>query len=171
MVLFQKRNVSAATCHDLLKLTSKSFLARLNDERVEINTRMFTPMPKAGKLHFDFATSERVPDDAVIMTDARFLKVLSNMCLIESPEDMSALSRLAVMKKEAKRTLGGTGITVFEATMDHAMQTALDVSQFYNDLINRDVTYAEAVKNEEIKVSFNSSTNSPWGSRPSSKVK
>jgi hypothetical protein len=140
------------------------------DERVEISTKMFTPMPRAGKLHFDFASTERVPDDAVLLPDAKFLKVLTNLCLIDGPEDVSAMARLTIMKKEAKKTLGGTGITVYEATIDNAMQTALDLTAFYDELIDRDVLYNEASKAEEVKVSLNRDPSSRGSSRPVSKA-
>ena len=93
---------------------------------------------------------------------------MTNLALIESPDDMPALSRLAVMKKEAKKTIRGNGVTVYETSMDHAMQIGLDVTQFYEELINRDVSYSSSMKAEEIKVALKSGNSSPFGSRPQS---
>lgn len=117
-------------------------------------------------MHFDFSSTERPPDDAVILTDSKFLKILTNLAFIESPTEMQPLSRMATMKKEAKKTLGGTGLTIYETSLEQAMQLALDMTQFYDELINRDVFYMQAVKAEEIKISLNSENASPWGSRP-----
>ena len=96
------------------------------------------------------------------MTDSKFLKIMVNLALIEDAEDLHALSRMAMMKKEARKALAGTGTTVYEIPLEEAMLIGLRMSEFYDELLNRDVLFRNAGKNEEIHVNL--------GSRPQSRA-
>jgi hypothetical protein len=113
-------------------------------------------MPRSGKLHFDFSWASRPSLDEVVITDSKFLKIMVNLALIEDAEDLHALSRMAMMKKEAKKALSGTGATVYEIPLEEAMQIGLKMSEFYDELLNRDVLFRNAGKNEEIHVTLSS---------------
>ena len=134
-----------------------------NDENVSISTQLFTPMPRKGKLHFDFSWAKRPALDEVVMTDAKFLKTMVNLALVSDADDINAINRLNLMKKEAKKALPGIGTTVYETPLEEAMRTALRMSEFYDDLLNRDVLYIEATKEEEMSILFN-------GSAPQSRI-
>lgn len=74
-----------------------------NHERTEITPEAFTPMPKSGVVEFDFCSSAPAASGEASITNARFCRVLSNLCLLQSPpEEKEAVRKLDMWAREVR---------------------------------------------------------------------
>ena len=157
-----------------------------NNERIDINSETFTPIPKKGIIQFDFSGSIRPEGTALVPSDERVINVLKNLNLIiTDDQEEEAMSKLKIWKAAAL----DVGFSLFDCDAEKAREVGDYKDLFYDNISERFNAYEEAYKKEEIIVkpppvrresisinvsgkcsAINSPTNSPMMSAESSPV-
>lgn len=125
----------------------------LNDEKRDINSETFTPIPMKGIIHFDFSGSLRPDGVPLILSDDRVVNVLRHLNLIITDDDADdALNKLKSWKYALIEGEKDAGFSQFNCDIDKAKAVGNYMDEFYDNLHNRLKAYEEAYKKEEIIV-------------------
>lgn len=79
-----------------------------NGKPVVVTTDFASPMPKSGRLEFDFVSEQRVGKDDFILNDVRLTNMLVRVFQILPDERDYVLNKLRRIKELCDKTLGGT---------------------------------------------------------------
>jgi hypothetical protein len=112
-----------------------------NGKPFAITSSFVQTMPVAGKLEFDFVSSEKPPKDAIAINDRRFLKILLKHSLLEGKHLGVALFKLEEWKAYGSAALSGRGDAPttdrYQCSKDRAESMGLHRDEFYNHLEER----------------------------------
>ncbi len=109
----------------------------LNSKPIIIDAEFATPLPRAGRVEFDFIGTVRPPKDAIVANDQRVLKILLSHYLLEEnevPENWLLLKKQKVM---AERSLDCDGHTMYKCPVQKAQKISYHMSEFYTNLSQR----------------------------------
>jgi hypothetical protein len=129
-----------------------------NGSIIKITADLFTPMPKTGKLQFDFSGSIRPKLGQHSITDRKMTKVLINLALVKIERKAEPLQKLNMIAVETEAVMCGKGTVYFECDKKRAEKIALASDNFYRNIPNRVHDMAVARKKEEIKFDISSSS-------------
>ena len=125
-----------------------------NGNAIKISPTLFNPMPKSGKLEFDFSGSFRPMPGQVAMSDSKLIKILINLALVNIEDKDDNLQRLQVMKSDMAEAMDGKGRMHFECNTKRANKIAMSSEKFMKNLLLRSSNFMESRKKEEIKHDF-----------------
>lgn len=83
-----------------------------NGRPIEVVSSNFRPLPKSGKISFDFSSTARphsLNDGTVIISDKRLIKILSNLFLLPMDAVPPAIAKLYHLEHELKNGLSNLG--------------------------------------------------------------
>ena len=109
----------------------------LNSKPITIDADFATPLPRAGRVEFDFIGTTRPPKDAIVANDQRVLKILLSHYLLEEndvPENWLLLKKQKIM---AERSLDCDGHTMYKCPVQKAQKISHYMSEFYTNLPQR----------------------------------
>ena len=109
----------------------------LNGEHFILTLAFANPLPRAGKLEFDFSVGSRPALDCMCINDSRFVQVLINCSLLLSDHREVALHRLTLHKSMSEIMLDCDGKTFYAATIDRAIEIASHQDKFLEHLKER----------------------------------
>jgi Ca2+-binding EF-hand superfamily protein len=125
-----------------------------NDEKIEITSARFTPMPESGILSFDFSGGNR-PSlmGELTITDKRLCKVLNNLCLLKSAEFTEAIHLLHSFKKRCNTRTDDKKLFMptYEFTAEKALEVGRCMDDFYANVPQREEINKQGMRKEEIK--------------------
>eukprot|EP00602_Paraphysomonas_sp_CaronLab_P004794 CAMPEP_0185021358 /NCGR_PEP_ID=MMETSP1103-20130426/4051_1 /TAXON_ID=36769 /ORGANISM="Paraphysomonas bandaiensis, Strain Caron Lab Isolate" /LENGTH=1351 /DNA_ID=CAMNT_0027552843 /DNA_START=296 /DNA_END=4348 /DNA_ORIENTATION=+ len=130
----------------------------LDGNPVVITIQMFTPMPKFGRLEFDFCNIARPSWGQQALSDVKCVKVLINLSLIYIDDKDEALRVLRNMRQETTKCIRDYRSTHFACTESKAQKIGIASRVFYESVPVRQSYLQEGLKKEEIKVDFTSNT-------------
>ena len=105
-----------------------------NGKPVDITMEFISPMPKSGRLEFDFVSERRCGPHDFVLSDVRVVNMLIHLFLLRPDERDLALQRFAKCKAQTDRTLNGDGKTVYEVPTAIAKEVGLLMEDFYDKL-------------------------------------
>lgn len=130
----------------------------INGKRFAVTAERFRPMPKSGRISFDFSMVGRphIDEDLLVMTDARVVKILHNQFLIQEHDMPASMKCLAQWRKDVKRanTARGTMLPKYEYDKEKGFGIGDHCRIFYEQLPNRIVLMSEGVERESVKVDY-----------------
>lgn len=129
----------------------------LNGNPIKLTPQLFTPMPRTGRLSFDFSGGFRSVEIPPTITDSKMIKIMLNSHIIEPVEIMQYESTLASWgsdKQLVKNANKGIGKTIFEISVPDALEIGEHVAKFYSNLPIRMANSLECARREEIKVNI-----------------
>ena len=129
-----------------------------NGEPMVITVEKFTPLPRMGKLEFDFSGALRPSFGQVHLSDNKLVRVLMNMTLVPMDGYDATLKQLRKFTKESTFTVKGDGNMIRTPTDVEATEIGMVMHTFYENLPSREEAVREAIKDEEIKVDFMNET-------------
>ena len=104
---------------------------------MEMTSEFASPMPKNGRIEFDFISEKRFKKDEIVLKDGRVVAILTQIYLLRSADKKKALKRLERSVVHSDRTVNGDGKTVFECSMKRAREIGEHMSHFYESLSSR----------------------------------
>lgn len=121
---------------------------------IEITPRLFTPMPHAGSLEFDFSGSTRPTGQELRMSDKRVCKVLSNLVLLPEENTVEATNKLTLWRKKAseKNREQTVFMPMYAFDPPKAKEAGMAMDAFYDQLLERQSMLRAGRKKEETKV-------------------
>jgi hypothetical protein len=130
----------------------------LNGKRFAIHPEKFRPMPKSGKLCFDYCMVARPPitDDLIILSDRRLVKILYNIFLVSEEDMPKYLKMLEMWRKDLKNNAKGKGgmKLKYEYSKEKGLGLGHAVTDFYENLEMRMKLYSEGFSRENVKVDY-----------------
>ena len=115
---------------------------------MEVTSEFASPMPKNGKIEFDYVSEKRYKKDEIVLKDGRVVAILIQIYLLRIADKKKALKRLQRSAVHTDRTVNGDGKTVFECSMKRAREIGEHMSRFYENLTSRQ-SQLEALKGLE----------------------
>lgn len=125
----------------------------LNSKPVTIDAEFATPLPRAGRVEFDFIGTTRPPKDALVANDQRVLKILLSHYLLEENEVPGNWLTLKKQKAMAERSLDCDGHTMYKCPVQKAQKISFHMSEFYTNLPQRMRQYDTMAARENNKKS------------------
>eukprot|EP01038_Epipyxis_sp_PR26KG_P005859 gene5859-8083_t len=125
-----------------------------NGKPVVVNAEFASPMPKSGKLEFDFVSERRWNQDSLALTDSKVLNLLAKSFLIRSNEKMGLAELLHKSRRMTNKTLKGDATTVYECPMARARDIGIAQARFYDNLTLRHDQFEKNKHFESIKTSL-----------------
>ena len=130
----------------------------LNNKRFAIQPDKFRPMPKSGKLHFDYSNVARAPisEDLIIISDKRLVKILQNIFLVKEEEVPMYLKKLGMWRRHLMMASTGRGhmLPQYEYTKEKGIAIGKACDDFYTNLDNRSKLYSLGFKRENITADY-----------------
>ena len=120
----------------------------LDGEPVVLSPAFAQPIPRFGKLQFDFSGAGRPTRDALVVSDIRVVKLLMNNCLLHPNDCPVALYKLSVLGAAAEKTLGCEGRNYYEVQMERARLIGEHVESFYENLHLRSRHFEQTIDRE-----------------------
>eukprot|EP01038_Epipyxis_sp_PR26KG_P005119 gene5119-7131_t len=120
-----------------------------NGQPITINAAFCTPIPRSGKLEFDFSGGGRPTRDVLPCSDIRIVKILVSHFLMQPSECAVALYRLNQYANVAYNTLVCNGTTYYEVPMDRARMIGEHMDAFYSNLNLRSRQFDESIDKEQ----------------------
>lgn len=108
-----------------------------NGKPVVVDANFATPLPRSGKLEFDFSGTVRPSKDDLIATDIRVIKCLLNHYLIEENETLATSKYLKKMANATLKTLDCDGMTLNKCELSKALKISEHMNVFYENLYQR----------------------------------
>jgi len=142
-----------------------------NKQSIYITTERFIPLPKSGKLEFDFCTVDRPdyentdPDDLLPIKDSKFVAVLSSFELITEEETEECEEKLLYWKNQLLKTLKCDGWNFYVHDKPKSIVIGETIDVFYNSLEERLEAFQNAETREEIKVFYGGAESQAWERR------
>jgi Ran GTPase-activating protein (RanGAP) involved in mRNA processing and transport len=125
-----------------------------NSTAIVLTPKEFTPIPKSGRLSFDFSTCGFRPEGIpTVISDAKVLRLVVAAELAEPGERLLYSSMLDGLLPDApllREANAGTGRTVFECSTADAIETAEHCQNFANNLVTRINVIMECSRREEL---------------------
>lgn len=129
-----------------------------NNSPITLTPKDFTPIPKSGKLSFDFSTCGYRPEGIpTIISDQKIIKLLITAELIEPIEKLIYSTQLEKMKPDKKMLQDanrGIGMTLHEFSTEEAIEIAEHCQNFTNNICNRVTIILECSRREELPAEF-----------------
>ncbi|RYH21040.1 hypothetical protein EON65_21675 [archaeon] len=126
----------------------------LNKKPIVITIQFASPLPKAGRVEFDFVSLNRATSDSFVLNDLRFTNLLVKSYLLRISDRYKALSILKKTKHQCEKCIYGDGKTMYETPKDRALEIGLHMSAFYEHLPDRFDEYERYRAREGVKVSW-----------------
>lgn len=122
-----------------------------------VDSKFASPLPSSGTLSFDFSGGSRPDPDDMLTSDARVVKTLSSLFLLSESHLAGAMIKLGRYKRHSERCLSGGGHTLYECSWDRAIAIGDAKRVFYEEKLNREEQYIEAIQvNEEVQFAYDS---------------
>jgi hypothetical protein len=129
-----------------------------NGTAIVLSPKDFAPIPKSGKLSFDFSTSGFRPEGIpTVISDSKIIKLLLASELAEPVEKMiftTQLEQLLPSSALLQDANLGVGKTIYEFTTADAIETAEHCQNFSNNLVTRINDILECSRREELPEEF-----------------
>lgn len=125
-----------------------------NKRPLVINTDFASPLPKHGRLEFDFCAQKRYKADNFALSDVRFTNLLVKTFQLDASERLKALETLNRTRIACDRTLKGDGRTIYETPKDRAMEIGAFVATFVEKLAERTEQIDRCRARESVKVTW-----------------
>eukprot|EP01032_Pedospumella_encystans_P009853 gene9853-11567_t len=125
-----------------------------NGRPVSVTTDFASPMPRSGRLEFDFVSEQRVGKDDFILNDVRFTNMLVRVFQVRSEERDFVLTKLQKTRERCDRTLLGDSRTVYEVPKQRAAEIGEHMHIFYENLAKRQEQIDRYRQREGIKVNM-----------------
>lgn len=130
----------------------------LGNKRFAITPERFRPMPKTGRISFDFSSIARpvVNEDLLVMTDNRIVKILHNQFLIHEKDMGAAMKRMASWRRDLKRanTAKGNMLPRYEYDKEKGWGIGDACREFYENLESRADCMVLGAERENVKVDY-----------------
>ena len=121
-----------------------------NGNPAHIDANFFTPMPKTGKISFDFSGEDKPQLHATVMKDSRCISIILNINLVDRQFKDIICSDLAKMKNVSRENVGGDGKFVPICDKNRAEDIQFCMHKFYNRLSKRAAQHAQSVMLENL---------------------
>lgn len=123
-------------------------------EPVVMTPALVTPMPRSGKVSFDFSSAsfQQAKFDDLVLSDNRVTKMLISVHLLREEDRGAALERLDRHKKHSDACLRGDGKTLWECSTEKAAAVGQYRHEFYSRLRERTEETELYRENEEIHI-------------------
>lgn len=125
-----------------------------NKKSVIINTDFASPLPKHGKLEFDFCAQKRYKADNFALSDVRFTNLLVKTFQLDASERLKALEALNRTRIACDKTLKGDGRTIYETPKDRALEIGQHCATFMEKLSERTEQIERFRQRESVKVTW-----------------
>ena len=126
----------------------------LNGAQVKLTPSLLSPVPRTGKVEFDFSGSIRPLFNQVTMTDTKLTKILINLALIHVSKQKDIMKGLQDMTTDMAAVMHGKGTVYFDCTRERAEQMALASDKFLKNIPHRGTDIIDHRRREEIKHDF-----------------
>ncbi|CAM9213873.1 unnamed protein product, partial [Ectocarpus fasciculatus] len=137
-----------------------------NGNPLKLTPQLFTPMPRTGRLSFDFSGGFRSVEIPPTITDSKMMKILLNSHVIDPMEKMQyehCLASWGSDKPLVKNSNSGLGKTIFEISIPDALEIGEWCHKFYTNVPKRMSITIECARREEIKVNIREGEGTPRG--------
>lgn len=124
----------------------------LNRRPVTVTTDFASPLPRAGRLEFDFVSQKRYSSDSFIINDVRFTNLLMKTFQLHKSDRTKVLKLLSHTKKQCGKTIHGNARRIYEVPKEKAMEIGLAVEAFYLRLPERLESIEKFRSRENVKV-------------------
>lgn len=125
-----------------------------NKKPISISISYASPLPKSGKLEFDFISYQRMESDAFFLNDIRFTNLLVKSFFLPSADRFKALNILKQSKHQCNRCANGDGKTMYEVPKDRALEIGLIQTEFYANLVHRTEEMETYKMKENVKAAW-----------------
>lgn len=125
-----------------------------NKKPVVITITFASPLPKTGRVEFDFVSLQRVQADNYVLNDIRFTNLLVKSYLLRSSERSRAITLLKKVRHQCEHTLMGNGKTMYETPRQIALEIGPHLADLYNHLPDRIEELETYKAKESLKVSW-----------------
>lgn len=124
----------------------------LNRKVVILNSEFASPLPRTGKLEFDFVSQKRYQPDQFVLNDVRFTNLLVKTFQLHHTERLTALKSLTKVRKLCDKTLTGDGVTIYETPKEKALEIGYQMFLFHDHLHERYEQLDKFREKESVKV-------------------
>ena len=125
--------------------------AHLDNVPIKISPSLFSPIPKVGILEFDFIGTIRPPIGQITISDAKFVKMLINLALIDAIQANDFIDKLKSITSRTDAALEGFSKPYLSCSRARAEKIALASDLFMKNLPQRGEDILAAQKKEELK--------------------
>ena len=129
-----------------------------NNKRFAVQPDRFRPMPKNGKLQFDYSNVARpvVHEDLIILSDKRLIKILQNIFLVKEDDAPFYLKKLGIWRRHLKIASTGKGhmLEAYQYSKEKGVAIGKACNEFYTRLDDRNKDYSEGFKRENVTVDY-----------------
>lgn len=123
----------------------------LNKKPISVSVEFASPLPRTGKLEFDFVSQRRFKADNFALNDIRFTNLLVKMFLLNPLERPKVITHLRMIRKHCDRALGGDGKTLYEIPKEKSFDIGNAMASFYDKLPQRIEQYEKYKSKESVK--------------------
>jgi hypothetical protein len=124
---------------------------------ITVNNHFASPIPTSGTLSFDFSGGNRPTEDDMVASDARVVKTLASLYLLDDDMLGAAMRKLARLKRQADRCLEGKGVTLYECEWERALKIGQAKVLFYDSKTQREEQMRVALEvTEEVSFAYDS---------------
>lgn len=121
---------------------------------ITLSVAFASPLPKAGRLEFDFVSQKRYKSDNFALSDVRFTNMLVKTYQLDTAERMEALNALQKTRLQCDKTLNGDARTIYETPKDRALEIGQLSSVFFDKLGDRVDQMDKYRARESVKVTW-----------------
>ena len=125
-----------------------------NGKPITITTDFASPLPRTGRVEFDFISDKRCSLDDIILSDIRVVNMLIKLYQIHPDERALALKRLKISKIKTDTTLKGNSVTIYECSDKRAREIGIHMQNFYDNLPLRTEQIDKSKMLENVKVRY-----------------
>ena len=129
-----------------------------NNKRFAVQPDRFRPMPKSGKLHFDYSNISRpqINEDLIILSDKRLMKIMQNIYLITEEETPAYLKKMNTWRLHLKMASTGKGhmLPQYEYPKEKGINIGKACNEFYLRLDDRMRLFSNGFKRENVTVDY-----------------
>lgn len=126
----------------------------IDGERCSINYKHFIPMPRKGKLSFDFYATSRASSLCPSISDQRCVNLLHNFGFVNKVKKHDTIKQLVLLKEENIQSMKGNGEFIPYCNEKRAKAFGICVDKFYDKLPDREKELKRAMKREEKRVDY-----------------
>jgi Ran GTPase-activating protein (RanGAP) involved in mRNA processing and transport len=109
----------------------------LSRRPVDVTTDFASPLPRCGKLEFDFVSQKHYNPDFFIINDVRFTNLLLKTCQLRKQDRTKVLKALYHMKRACNRTINGNAKRIYEIPKEKAIEIGFFQEEFYAKITER----------------------------------
>jgi Ran GTPase-activating protein (RanGAP) involved in mRNA processing and transport len=130
----------------------------LNGKRFAVQPDRFRPMPKSGKLYFDYSMTQKpaIDKDTIILSDKRLVKILMNNFLVKENEIEKYLKKMTIWRKHLVIANKGKGkmLKIYEYDKEKGLNIGLACNEYYTRLEDRIQLFQLGFKRENVTVDY-----------------